>query len=374
MNTEILFGKRILISTFFPEGGGGLRWMSQFVIDALKRQGCEIKVAHYQPYSVESGLSVPLQKILTRKVGHTTRELLNTEFHKIGAFLPELEFTHYHLNRYWRELIDWADYCVTVCGNALMALPFYQTKIKFLAWVASTYDADRMHRVAMYPFVRRCVDTLLIKPVSSRLERKILKLGRILPLSAYTKGELSLLDNKIKDSDILPAPINQQQFYPDAFKTKPWRISFVGRFDDPRKNIPLLLETTAEIAKHHPQIELVLVGAKLSDELQQKIKTLNIENQVVCHSFLELSELTTLLRSVDVFVVPSLQEGLCIAALEAMASGAPVVSTRCGGVESFIEEGINGCLVNFSARNMADAIQKICEDRIKREAMAKAAF
>ena len=54
------------------------------------------------------------------------------------------------------------------------------------------------------------------------------------------------------------------------------------------------------------------------------------------------------------FVIPSHQEGLCIAALEAMACGCPVVSTRCGGPEEFVVEGRTGYLVPASPEAMAD--------------------
>ena len=69
------------------------------------------------------------------------------------------------------------------------------------------------------------------------------------------------------------------------------------------------------------------------------------------------------LRSLDLFVVPSHQEGLCIAALEAMACGCPVVSTRCGGPEEFVIDGETGVLVGFDPNEMAAAMLKILGDR-----------
>jgi glycosyltransferase involved in cell wall biosynthesis len=65
------------------------------------------------------------------------------------------------------------------------------------------------------------------------------------------------------------------------------------------------------------------------------------------------------LRTLDVFVVPSHQEGLCIAALEAMACGCPVVSTRCGGPEEFVLNDETGFLVDADPVEMADAILRI---------------
>jgi glycosyltransferase involved in cell wall biosynthesis len=70
------------------------------------------------------------------------------------------------------------------------------------------------------------------------------------------------------------------------------------------------------------------------------------------------------LRTLDVFVVPSYQEGLCIAALEAMACGCPIVSTRCGGPEEFVIDGETGSLVSFNCIEMADAITRIIGDDV----------
>ena len=57
----------------------------------------------------------------------------------------------------------------------------------------------------------------------------------------------------------------------------------------------------------------------------------------------------------DLFVIPSHQEGLCISALEAMACGVPVVSTRCGGPEDFVLPDRTGLLVPHQAPALAAA-------------------
>jgi glycosyltransferase involved in cell wall biosynthesis len=85
------------------------------------------------------------------------------------------------------------------------------------------------------------------------------------------------------------------------------------------------------------------------------------------------SEIPSLLREMDVFVIPSEQEGLCIAGLEALASGCPVVSTRCGGPEEYVQDGRTGTLVGGEPEEMADAISSIVEDRARRSTLAEGA-
>src|SRR5207249_739442 len=83
--------------------------------------------------------------------------------------------------------------------------------------------------------------------------------------------------------------------------------------------------------------------------------------------------LRDLLCTLDVLVVPSHQEGLCIAALEAMACGCPVVSTRCGGPEEFVINDETGYLVDFDPVEMADAVVRITRNDVLRHRLAEGA-
>ena len=78
------------------------------------------------------------------------------ESHAIGAWLPELEFTHYAATKHWKSLIESCSAHLSVSGNILAATPYYQTETPFLAWVAAGWHDDRKDRV--YPLVRKLVD------------------------------------------------------------------------------------------------------------------------------------------------------------------------------------------------------------------------
>jgi glycosyltransferase involved in cell wall biosynthesis len=66
----------------------------------------------------------------------------------------------------------------------------------------------------------------------------------------------------------------------------------------------------------------------------------------------------------DIFVLPSLAEGISNTLLEAMATGLPVVATRVGGNPELIEHGVNGYLVPVSdPRALADTLQGLIESR-----------
>jgi glycosyltransferase involved in cell wall biosynthesis len=81
-----------------------------------------------------------------------------------------------------------------------------------------------------------------------------------------------------------------------------------------------------------------------------------------------------LLDALDVFVFPSLKEGLGVALLEAMACGLPVVATRAGGVVDIVEDNRSGLLV--SARDpasIANAVASLANDATTRAQLGSAA-
>ena len=101
---------------------------------------------------------------------------------------------------------------------------------------------------------------------------------------------------------------------------------------------------------------------------------MGLADRVRCLPCLAPAALAEVLQTLDLFVIPSHQEGLCIAALEAMACGVPVVSTRCGGPEDYVIDGITGQLVASDPAAMAAAIATISADRLGRERLSAGAL
>jgi glycosyltransferase involved in cell wall biosynthesis len=78
------------------------------------------------------------------------------------------------------------------------------------------------------------------------------------------------------------------------------------------------------------------------------------------------------IATLDIFVSPSMEEGLGLTVLEAMACAKPVISTAVGGVTSFIEDGKNGLLVNpGSSSALRDAIIRLIENTQLRQEIAR---
>ncbi len=120
-------------------------------------------------------------------------------------------------------------------------------------------------------------------------------------------------------------------------------IGTVGRLD-PVKDQAGLLQAFAQVRPAHPTASLVIVGeGPCRAEIEGLAVELGVKSQVRLLG--ESRNVPLLLGAMDLFVLPSIAEGLSNTLLEAMASGLPVVATRVGGNVELVEDGVGGCLV-----------------------------
>jgi glycosyltransferase involved in cell wall biosynthesis len=111
-----------------------------------------------------------------------------------------------------------------------------------------------------------------------------------------------------------------------------------------RKGHRFLLEAAALLRQRGCQLRIHFAGdGSWRNELQTMTAQLGLEKEVVFHGF--VADIPAFLADIDIFVLPSLYEGLGVAAIEAMAAGKPVIATRAGGLPELVEDGINGFLV-----------------------------
>jgi len=354
--------RRVLVSTLAP-AKGGVHAMTQFAVRTLEDAGFEPVLAYYPTYSTTPLLSVPSFRLLQRRPGRQiARDESGHELHGIGAWLPELEFTHYLPTDHWRELIESCDAHMVVSGNVLPATPFHLAHKPYLAWVATDWDGDRRERVRQYPWARRVLDACVNAPVIRRLERRLLRGGRIVSLSEYTASVLQQRAGAPLPTALVPVPVDLDLFTPNPQARVRGRLGFAGRFNDPRKNIGLLLEAAALLRSQGRDVHVTLMGDVPGPALRDAVARLKLKDHVSFHAGLSRREMRDLMQTLDLFVLASHQEGLCISALESLACGVPVVSTRCGGPEEFVLPGVTGELVDSEPAALAAAITRILQD------------
>ena len=111
-----------------------------------------------------------------------------------------------------------------------------------------------------------------------------------------------------------------------------------------QKGIEFLLKAMPTVISTFPDLALVIVGdGPLKNKLAALSRDLRLENNVFfVGGRIDIPEL---LKIFDIYVLPSLWEGLPIVILEAMAAGCPIIATNVGGVSSAIKNGYNGILI-----------------------------
>jgi len=131
------------------------------------------------------------------------------------------------------------------------------------------------------------------------------------------------------------------------------------------KNIPFLIRTIHDLLKEKGNL-LVLVGdGPARQEVENAIIDLHIQHSVI---FLgERSDISMIIPSFDVFVLPSLSEGTSMTLLEAMACGIPVVASSVGGNQKIIQDGVNGFLFEL---NKPDRLSQHIRNILKEKKIA----
>lgn len=112
----------------------------------------------------------------------------------------------------------------------------------------------------------------------------------------------------------------------------------------PVKNQMLLINACKTILPRFEQVEILIVGeGSLRSQLMQKVHTLGFSKKI--HFLGTQNNIPEILNGLDIFVLPSLNEGMPNAVLEAMACGIPVIASAVGGVPEVINDNENGITI-----------------------------
>jgi glycosyltransferase involved in cell wall biosynthesis len=138
-------------------------------------------------------------------------------------------------------------------------------------------------------------------------------------------------------------------------------IGTVARLAE-QKAIHVLLNATPLLLQQFPDTRVLVVGdGPLRPALEQQARRLGISSAVTLAGYQE--DVASAYAAMDVFVLPSRDEGYGIVFLEAMAMGVPVVGTRVIGSTEAVEDGVTGLLVPYAdAPALAQAVLRILGD------------
>jgi len=122
------------------------------------------------------------------------------------------------------------------------------------------------------------------------------------------------------------------------------------------------IEAIAKVKPQFPNLHAVIIGSgPLLDDYRQLAADLGIRSSI--HFLLKRDDIPECLATMDVFVLPSLNEGMGRALIEAMAVGLPVIATQVGGVPAVVTHEVNGLLVpQADSDALAFALKRLLDD------------
>jgi glycosyltransferase involved in cell wall biosynthesis len=140
------------------------------------------------------------------------------------------------------------------------------------------------------------------------------------------------------------------------------------------KDYAMLVKAAAIVVERNAKVHFVIAGhqkAELMDELNKLILKLGLTSNVHFIGFCDDS--AQFLAQMDIFALSSKSEGFSISTIEGMATGLPVLVTRCGGPEEIVSHGETGWMVEPQSETVfANALLMLLSDESLREKLGEA--
>jgi len=174
--------------------------------------------------------------------------------------------------------------------------------------------------------------------------------------------------------DVIPNGVDLNRFRPRAGReiNDEMKLLTVGRLSV-TKRFDMLIEAVRILHDNGKTVRLTMAGGGgLFEELKEFVERKNLNGIINLTGRIETEKMPDIYRQHDIFVTATMQEGMSNAMLEAMASGLPIITTQCEGVEELITD--NGVVLeDSSAEALAGAISKLYEDKQGYRVMCSAA-
>lgn len=294
----------------------GIGGAQRLLYDLLR----ELDKTHFEPYIIN--LNFDRSKILEKEIILLGVPVFNFRSWHIGDF-RSIWYIYKIIKKYHFDIVH-THLCLASLFGTLAAKTAGVKKIISSEHNTTTFKSRNLYKIAAHIFLNLNTKSIAI---SKAVKESIYEMSPY--LSKKVQVIYNGIDTKTFDSKIhnITSTAYSHQF----------SIGTLVR-NDPRKGFGLFIECASQLKAMQPDLRFC---AAASDNF-------NVPNS--CIDFVSLDgtskSVARYLASLDVFLLPSLEEGLGLVAIEAMALGIPVIASNVGGLKEVITHNENGLLVN----------------------------
>jgi glycosyltransferase involved in cell wall biosynthesis len=212
-------------------------------------------------------------------------------------------------------------------------------------------------RVRVYEYVQKKVmryfDTVI--PVSQQINDELIQ-------NRVRKNRLRKIHNIINYRNFSDDKVSSDLKNKYRIDSKTPSLGVIGRLSREKGHI-ILLKAITMIRKQYPNIKLFIIGdGDQESRLREFVKAEKMENTVFFCGFQK--NVYPFYQLFDIFILPSLAEGIPLVLLEAMHFKKPIIASNVGGIPELIEHGVTGELIpSGEPMPLANAILKLLRDR-----------
>ncbi|WP_048149013.1 glycosyltransferase family 4 protein [Methanolacinia paynteri] len=208
------------------------------------------------------------------------------------------------------------------------------------------------------------------------LEILLLKLGRFEKIVTVDGNSLPDLSEKIaKDAIYIPNGVDIEYFKKESNEMNNHleaRFLFTGRLEE-QKGLPYLIQASKKLSGEISDFKVVIVGdGSMYNELNGMVKNSGLGDKIEFTGRVDNERLRFLYHSSDIFVLPSVWEGMPLTLLEAWACGLPVIVTDVGDISRICVDKENAIIVSPKDPDaLYDAMLMLARDKQLREKLGK---
>lgn len=323
-------------------GIGGAEAMCKHLSIALKKAGCDVKVVSLFDIRTQNTEELEREGVeisyLNKKQGLDISVLRKLK-KEISTFSPDIIHSHLSALKY-----------------AFFASSKYETPIIYTVHSVAKYDSGK---------------------ISQALNSLFLKSGRVRFVALSREIQKTIIDTyKLTPNDVPVVlngvPVGSYERKKKYSLSESTSIVNVASFQ-PVKNQIELLKAILLLRAKNIDCKLSLYGDGVNRHLIEEFIIQNDMGDFVClHGF--KGNVPELLPNYDIFVLPSLLEGIPLSIIEAMATAMPIVASGVGGILDMIEDEKNGLLCEPNADSIAQKLEQAISSQVLRESIGNTAF